>query len=155
MTPDALRTFLHTRIPLTVTMAVDVVVAQENCVTLSAPLEPNVNHRQTVFGGSASSLAILAAWSLVYLRLQREGLALRIVIQKNTVTYERPITGAFTATAQLDDAARWTRFRETLQRRGRARVHVGSVLRCNGEQVGTLDAAFVAERLPPNGKNGP
>ncbi len=147
MTPADLRTFLHTRIPLTRTMEVDVVDVHADVVTLRAPLEPNVNHRQTVFGGSASALAILAAWSVVYLRLRREGFTLRIVIQKNTTTYERPITDAFTATARLHDATAWNRFCDTLRRRGRARVHVGAVLNCNGERVGSLDAAFVAERI--------
>lgn len=147
MTPADLRQFLQDRIPLTRTMEVDVVDAGEDRVTLIAPLAPNVNHRQTVFGGSASSLAILAAWSLVYVRLKNEVQGVRIVIQRNTTTYERPITGAFTATCDLSDAPAWERFRDTLRRRGRARIHVGAVLQCNGERVGSLDASFVAERL--------
>lgn len=147
MTAPELRQFLYSRIPLTRTMEVDVVEVCGDYVTLGAPLAPNVNHRQTVFGGSASSLAILAAWSLVYMRLKRDIPRLRIVIQRNTTTYERPITGDFTATSTVNDAEAWERFESTLRRRGRARIHVGAILHCRGERVGMLDAAFVAERL--------
>ena len=42
-------------------------------VVIEAPLAPNINHRKTVFGGSASALGILAAWSLVHLRLAGTG----------------------------------------------------------------------------------
>jgi thioesterase domain-containing protein len=148
MTRAALKQFLHDRIPLTRAMEIDVVDVCENRVTLGAPLVPNVNHRQTVFGGSASSLAILAAWSLVYVRLKSAHPGLRIVIQRNATTYERPIIGDFTATSGVSDPEAWERFQNTLRRRGRARIHVTAVLQCCGERVGALDAAFVAERLP-------
>ncbi|RYE53550.1 MAG: hypothetical protein EOP18_08925, partial [Rhizobiaceae bacterium] len=53
-------------------MQVRVVAASVERVTLSAPLAPNINHRATVFGGSASAVAILSAWSLLHLRLSSD-----------------------------------------------------------------------------------
>ena len=64
-------------------------------VTLAAPLTPNINHRETVIGGSTSALAILAAWSLLYVRLQAEGMGKKIVIHSNTVEYNKPILDDF------------------------------------------------------------
>ncbi len=58
-----LERYLQDRIPLSRAMAVEVRTASPAGVTLFAPLAPNINHRDTVFGGSASALAILAAWS--------------------------------------------------------------------------------------------
>ena len=52
-------------------MGVEVIEAAWNGVTLRAPLAPNINHRETVFGGSASAVAILAAWAILYVRLQQ------------------------------------------------------------------------------------
>ena len=59
-------------------MEVTVVEASLHQVVLSAPLAPNINHRETVFGGSASAVAILAAWSMLHLRLSAEGLGSRL-----------------------------------------------------------------------------
>ena len=47
--------------PLSQAMQVTVVEASFQQVVLTAPLAPNINHRETVFGGSASAVAILAA----------------------------------------------------------------------------------------------
>ena len=72
MLPDQLERYLHEHIPLSKAMGVSVLSVGEEAVTLRAPLAPNINHRETVFGGSASALAILAAWSLLHTRLDRK-----------------------------------------------------------------------------------
>ncbi len=125
-------------------MEVEVVEATDNGVTLAAPLAPNINHRETVFGGSASAVAILSAWTLMYLRLKSEQLNVRIVIQKNTMTYERPITGKFIASAAIADPMAWRRFADTLRRKGRGRFTVRSVLHRDAEKVGEFEGDFVA-----------
>ncbi len=102
-------------------MGVSVVAADEEAVVLRAPLGPNINHRETVFGGSASALAILVAWSLLHLRLRRAGIAGRLVIQRNTMEYDLPVTGEFTARASAGQGRDWQRFTRMLERRGRAR----------------------------------
>jgi thioesterase domain-containing protein len=58
-----LEDYLHVHIPLSAAMQVAVVAVDASGVTLAAPLAPNINHRDTVFGGSASAVAILAAWA--------------------------------------------------------------------------------------------
>ena len=113
-------------------------------MTLRAPLAPNSNHRGTAFGGSASAVAILAAWSLLLTRLSGEGIDSRLVIRRNTMSYERPVEGAFTAQAMVAEVGEWERFVRTLKRRGKARVTVTSVLQCAGEAVGRFEGEFVA-----------
>ena len=147
MEAGAVERYLHTQIPLSRAMGVKVVDATPNGVTLSAPLSPNINHRGTVFGGSAAAVAILSAWALLYLRLRSEHRECNLVIQKNTMTYTCPITDRFTATATLHDPVTWSRFLATLGRRNRARIAVTSVLRCNDERVGEFDGDFVAMGL--------
>lgn len=148
MLPEALERYLHDHIPLSAAMGVAVLAVAEDSVLLRAPLEPNINHRETVFGGSASALAILSAWSLLHTRLLRDGIACRLVIQRNTMEYERPIPSAFTARATLDSADVWPRFMNTLARRGRARVLVSAVLECGDDTVGRFTGEFVALRAP-------
>jgi Putative thioesterase (yiiD_Cterm) len=71
MDAAALELSLHQRIPLSRAMGVAVLEAAPARVALAAPLAPNVNHSGTVFGGSAASVAVLSAWSLVEVRPDR------------------------------------------------------------------------------------
>jgi thioesterase domain-containing protein len=146
-----LQKYLHEHIPLSRAMEVEVVEATDSGVTLAAPLAPNINHRETVFGGSASAVAILSAWALMYLRLKSEQLNVRIVIQKNTMTYERPITGRFTASAAIADTTAWRRFADALKRKGRGRFTVRSTLHRDAEKVGEFEGDFVGWILQRDG----
>jgi thioesterase domain-containing protein len=144
MTPAELTDYLHRNIPLTVAMEVSAIRVEPEAVTLTAPLGPNINHRKTVFGGSASALGILAAWSLVHLRLAETGLEHRLVIQRNTMSYDAPMEGSFTATAGFAEGTDWTRVLEMLKRRGKARIGAVAGLTCEEKSAGRLEADFVA-----------
>jgi thioesterase domain-containing protein len=146
MSPAELQRYIHEHIPLSVAMAVAVEAVSEDAVTLRAPLAPNINHRDTVFGGSASAVAILAAWSLLYVRLRAQGLSARLVIQRNTMEYQRPMVGDFTARAALEQPARWPQFTHTLARRGKARIGVTAVLALGAQSAARLTGEFVALR---------
>lgn len=144
MTPLELEKYLHRHIPLSRAMQVSVLEVQPQHVVVAAPLEPNMNHTDTVFGGSATAVAILAAWSLVHTRLLDAGLPGRLVIQRNTMTFSVPMTGAFTAQASLGDDGHWEKFIRTLARRTRARISVACELTCAGEEAGRFEGDFVA-----------
>ncbi|QNP61265.1 YiiD C-terminal domain-containing protein [Paenacidovorax monticola] len=145
MAPSELERYLHEHIPLSRAMAVEVVSADPDGVLLRAPLAPNINHRDTVFGGSASALSILAAWSLLHQRLWAEGLESRLVIQRNTTEYEQPIAGAFLARSALLEPQQWPQFTRMLARKGKARIAVASVLSGeDGVPAGRLVGEFVA-----------
>lgn len=144
---EDLQRYLHEHIPLSAAMGVEVVSARCDSVVLAAPLAPNINHRDTVFGGSASALAILSAWALVHGRIAEAGVAARLVIQRNTMSYDAPMCGVFTARSFLSDAEAWDRFMRALTSKGRARVAVSSVLECEGTAGGCFAGDFVAVRL--------
>ncbi len=144
MSPRELEEYLHLRIPLTRAMQVCVVSADEGSVTLRAPLAPNVNHRGTVFGGSASALAMLAAWALLHRRLVASGVAGTLVVRRNTVEHRAPISGDFTARASLAEPGAWRDFLARLQRKGKARIAATAVLQQEDRIVGELTGEFVA-----------
>lgn len=144
MTGTELQDYLHTHIPLSAAMQVTVKSVSDNEVVLEAPLAPNINHRETLFGGSASAVAILAAWSLLHLRTRAEGIDSRLVIQRNTMEYLLPVAGTFTARAFFTDENAWQGFVKIFQRRGRARISVISELEYAGEVAGRLEGEFVA-----------
>lgn len=144
MPVNQLEQYLHDHIPLSKAMLVTVVSVAEEAVVLSAPLAPNINHRDTLFGGSASAIAILAAWSLLHTRLQREGISSRLVIQRNTMDYHLPIAGEFTARAFIEHPDSWQRFVGMLRRKGKARIVVSAVLEYEGQVAASLTGEFVA-----------
>lgn len=144
MTETELETYLHDHIPLSRAMAVRVVSLADDKVILGAPLGPNINHRDTVFGGSASAVAILSAWSLFHLRLTAAGQPSRVVIQRNSMDYLAPIAGDFTAVATLGPDAGWDGFLRMLTRRGMARLTVGAELHYEDKVAGRLSGEFVA-----------
>jgi thioesterase domain-containing protein len=145
-----LEAFLRSRIPLSAAMAVEVRAASPSAVVIFAPLAPNLNHRDTAFGGSVSAVAILAAWSVLYVRMQSEGLAGRIVIRRNAMSYDRPIADDFTARAAAPDAAAWARFRATLARNRTARIRVDAWIESGGERAGELEGEFAVLPIRPD-----
>ncbi|MCB1100606.1 MAG: thioesterase domain-containing protein [Verrucomicrobiae bacterium] len=140
----SLQAYLHEHIPLTAAMQVAVVEAGWQRVIVSAPLAPNINHRDTVFGGSASTLAIVAAWSLLHVRLRHLGIVSRVVIQRNTMEYQRPIVGDFQSIATIENDGSWDKFMTILNRKSRSRISIKSELFCAGEVVGEFAGEFVA-----------
>lgn len=135
--------YLHAQIPISAAMGVEVEVATDSVVRLRAPLRPNINHRSTVFGGSASAIAILAGWTLLHVRLTHGGHGSRIVIQNSIVHYDLPIDDDFTAIAREPDPADWDRFIRTLDRRGKARLEIRVDLEQDGRRAGHMTGAYV------------
>ena len=146
MTPADLQTYLHAHIPLSAAMGVAVLQADERGMQLAAPLAPNINHRETVFGGSASAVAILAAWSHLSWHLTRQGMPVRLVIQRNSMEYLLPVSGDFLARTAPLDVTVWARFVRTLERHGRARIEMPSELVYEGATAGRFSGEFVALR---------
>jgi thioesterase domain-containing protein len=136
--------YLYENIPLSRLMGVQVKVASPEQVLLCAPLAPNINHHQTVFGGSGAVLATLAAWTLLHLRLRHESCEAQLVIQRSSMEYDRPIPGDFDAVCRFADEPAWNRFRSTLERRGRARITLNAYLLYAQLEMGSFVGDFVA-----------
>jgi thioesterase domain-containing protein len=141
VTADA-EAYLHAHIPISSSMGISALEAGPGKVVLSAPLGPNVNHRSTMFGGSESALAILSAWTLLHVRLRAEGFGGRIVIQRNSMEYLRPVHGEAVATCYAPVS--WDAFDAVLARRGRARVTLEAEVVSGGEIAGRFSGVYVA-----------
>jgi thioesterase domain-containing protein len=143
--------YLHAHIPLSAAMQVRVRAASFDRIELAAPLAPNINHRETAFGGSIASLATLSAWTLLNLRLQHSltGNGARLVIQRNTMSYDEPIHGEFSAQCILTDDRVWQRFLTTYERRGRARITLSAFVLHAERVAASFEGEFVALRPSP------
>ncbi|MBF8778430.1 YiiD C-terminal domain-containing protein [Pseudomonas fulva] len=124
-----LQEILHSDIPLTRDMGLEVLDWQDHRLRLQLPLAANVNHKSTMFGGSLYCAAVLVGWGWLHLRLREAGIEDgHIVIQESRISYPLPVTGAAIARCQAPDAQEWARFVKLYQRRGRARLTLDTVV---------------------------
>ena len=144
MTEEELERYLHEHIPVSAAMGLTVERVDDDAVVLCAPLEPNVNHRATAFGGSVSALAVLTGWSYTQVRLRAAGLDAHTVIQQSSVRYDAPITGPFRATTHGVEEAVWARFVRTLERRGKARLRLEVTVESGSATAAHFRGSYVA-----------
>ena len=135
---------LHAEIPLTRAMDVRVLRVDQNGLTLGAALAPNLNHKQTAFGGSLNSLATLACWGLTQLLVRDCDRAVTVVIQESSVQFLMPVLRDFEAVCPLPPEAAIEIFRRMLERRGRARLALESTIHADGDIVCRFQGKFVA-----------
>lgn len=141
-----LQEVLNEEIPLTNAIGVRVGTFQAGRLALTAPLAPNVNHKDTAFAGSLTAVATLTGWSLLWLLLRQHQLDGQIVIQDCSVRYLRPVTADFTAECSLPEAAAVTRFLETFRRRGMARLELHAEIHGAGQLAMELTGRYVVHR---------
>jgi thioesterase domain-containing protein len=142
--PAEITAYLHRHIPMSAHLGVTVRGCDQAGVELAAPLAANINHRSTVFGGSASAVAILAGWTWLHFALRDAGLPCRVVIQRNTMEYTLPIDGDFTAECPGMPVAAWDKFLGTLRRHRRARTELAAVLKLKEAPVARFAGEYVA-----------
>jgi len=69
---------------------------------LSAPLDKNINHRFSAFDGSIYSVAVLAGYGIISLKLRERNLNPHIVIHKSNVEYKLSIEQNFEAVCKTE-----------------------------------------------------
>lgn len=143
-----LEAYLHENIPLSRDMGVRVTEAATERVRLLAPLEPNLNHRETGFGGSISALAILSGWSLLWCRMRECASGHSTIIQSSAVEYLAPVTADFTASCAAPDSQEWERFRRSFERRGRGRIALHASIHDGEVHAASFLGSFVVLRTP-------
>lgn len=144
MNAPELEDYLHANIPVTRAMEVVALEVAPKSIKLGAPLAPNTNHRNTAFGGSVSTLATLAAWSLLRISLGDDARNVHLVIQRNSMEYLLPITGFFTATATLSPDTDWEKFLLSLAKRGRGRLSIEALVEFEDKTCARFVGDFVA-----------
>ena len=134
-----------TDIPLTQHMGLNVTHYDGKELQIKANLTQNTNHRQTAFGGSINSLAILAAWGWLYLHLYEQNITARSVIQNGSTEYLLPVDNDFTAVCKDIDADVLTKFMITLKKKSIARIKLNVDILCNTKIAAKFAGDFVSK----------
>src|ERR687884_350187 len=135
---------LYSKIPITRAIGVKVEDYDGERLILTAPLEENVNHLGTAFGGSLHALAVLSGYGLLWLELQDT--ECHIVIRKSSISYERPVRGEIRATCVRPGADALEEFKQTFHQKGKARIALSATIEDQGETAVRFEGIFVAMR---------
>ncbi|HEY4646420.1 MAG TPA: thioesterase domain-containing protein [Steroidobacteraceae bacterium] len=129
-------------IPLARHIGMRVVQFDGHTLVLSAPLAVNSNHKGTAFGGSLFSLAVLAGWGLITLKLAERGVEGELVIQESRVSYLLPVTGELVARASLPDDQALNRFLTAVDRYRKGRIRLNVSIEQGGRKAVRFEGTF-------------
>lgn len=139
--------YVHEHIPITTHLGAGIKNYDGESISISAPLDANINHRDSAFGGSLSAVAILSGWALLFIKMKELGLHTRLVIQGSNFDFSNPVTDNFEAVANLPHTQDYERFIKTLTKHGRARITINSDIFCRNESCGSHQGVYVAVKI--------
>jgi len=137
---------LHHEIPLTTAMGISVKALTPNSVSLVAPLNKNINHKSTAFGGSLYSICVLTGWSLLYSKLDSLGERGHIVIQESNIQYLLPVTTDIETVCTNDNEVVFDRAIRMYQKKGRARFILATKVFQNDHLAVSFEGKYVVHR---------
>ena len=138
-----LQDVLHSEIPLTKSIGISVIEHTDLSLTLIAPIENNINHKCTAFGGSLYSVSVLSGWGLIYLLLKQHDLSGHIVIQESNTKFIKPVTSDITATCSFSSKEHYDTFLNMYKKKGIARIKLTANITCNNEVAVIFNGNYV------------
>jgi len=144
----SLERHILTTIPLARAMELHVAEYDGHRLALAAPLAANVNDKGCAFGGSLASLATLAGWGLICLKLGELGISADVFVQDSTIVYLEPVWDEIVAEAAAAPDESWEHFVSSIRARGRARITIDAEVAAaeGGSVPARITARFVAKR---------
>ena len=145
MTTRGLEAFLHEKIPLTKAMGLRVAESNAARLVLEAPLDKNVNHLGTAFGGSLHALPTLACYAGLWTLLREAGIDGHVVVKHSEAFYRAPVTSTLRAVCARPPAELVAGFISDLRRHKKARMELTAVVEgTNGKPAVEFRGSFVA-----------
>ena len=112
-----------------------------NTLTIKAPLANNINHQQSAFGGSLFSLAALAGWGILQLKLSEMNLTGNTVIAGGDVEYSAPVFEELICKCSLPDE--YNGFATRLRDTGKASLRLKSNILTGHEKAMAFEGEYV------------
>lgn len=122
---DDVQAYIYEHIPIVEKNGFAIEADGTPYVAVKARLQDHYNHQHTAFGGSLSTSLILCAWASVRALLRSRGIEDGIiVIQSQTVSYDKPVTENFTARVSPLPSHQVDRFFSMLEKFGKSRLRM-------------------------------
>lgn len=130
---EKLTQFFETHLPITDFMGLAVHEYDGQQLTLKAPLGPNINDKQTAFGGSLYNACVMACWGFAYLKTLEAGIDGNQVVVSGSIKYKRPVAGDFEATCVSPGAEIEQHFIEGFNRHGKGKIELSANILWDGK----------------------
>ena len=147
MNPDikAFQAFLYAEIPMVEYMQLQLHDISPHRLTATAPIGPNINDKQTVFGGSSAALMTICGWSLIKSQLEQAGLTNDVVIHQAKTHWQHAQHDDLNIRVSLADDVDWSIVLDQLHSNKRpVRVTVNcAVMNQQGETCTSMTGQFV------------
>jgi thioesterase domain-containing protein len=137
-----LRRRIHDEFPLARHIGIEVELAADDRLELSAPFEPNANHNGSAFGGSQFCIAVLTGWAWATRYLAARQVAADAVIQESNIRYLAPAYGPLHAILQPPLPEAVDKFRRMLRRAGRGRIRLNVEVQGGAKLVTQFHGVF-------------
>lgn len=145
LSPAALEAFFHAKIPLTKAMGLRVIGTGPDLIELEAPLEPNLNHLGSVFGGTLHALPTLACYAALWTVLHDGGIDGHVIVKDSAARYRQLVMRPFRAVCPRPSTEAAAEFLEDLRRHKKAVMSLESVVPGdNGKPAVEFSGSFVA-----------
>jgi thioesterase domain-containing protein len=121
-----LNNFVINTLDLAVSMDIAIESYDRETLVLSAPLEKNINDKNTAFGGSLYVLNVMTCWGMVYMKCREGGIEIpNIVVSHAEIDYLAPVSDKIiSASCTISDE--FDGFIEYYDGNGRSRVRLQS-----------------------------
>jgi thioesterase domain-containing protein len=123
-----LKHFFIDHLPITQYMGLEVESYNGDTLILTAPLEPNINDKQTAFGGSLYNMAVMACWGMIYLKTQEHPILCNQVVTEGSIKYIAPVKGRIRAICHAPSADELASFFDYFERNGKAKISLESAI---------------------------
>ena len=135
---------LHTEIPLTKMMQLQIEDYNNKELITSAPLDININDKGTAFGGSLSTITIISSWSLCWLISQKLGYdSKNIVVIQNSNSYLKPVTKNIECYTIQPSKEEIAVLKNKLDNKGSASIKIVSQIIEDGEVCVEFEGVYV------------
>lgn len=135
---------IHTQIPLTYHMKIDITEYSLNQLLTTAPLDININDKGTAFAGSLSTLSTISGWGICWLITQELGFDnTNIVIVKNVINFTNPVTKDIKCYTQKPSKQEILKLKEKLLNKKSGSINIKSSIKEDGNICVDFDGIYV------------
>jgi thioesterase domain-containing protein len=146
MTETDLEKLLKNEIPISNQMGIQDFKIANHRLNLTLPLQPNRNHKMTMFGGSLYSASALACYGLFLSGLRGQSFQTNdIVISEGGMRYLAPVDADARIQAQWNSDEEMQKFFQTLKTKKKARVLMRAEVKIQDRLCAEFSGMFVAK----------
>ncbi|MFL0809364.1 MAG: thioesterase domain-containing protein [Agarilytica sp.] len=142
-----LEQFLETHVPASQYMGIQPKEYDGKTLALCAPLEPNINDKQTAFGGSLYCVCVLSCWGMLYMKTLEKGITCEQVVTESNISYLAPVSGEIIATCKAPEESDLKTFFEKYEEKGRARLTLSSTIECEGNIAVKFQGSYAIRKI--------